>query len=680
MKSDVTRKNRNPYPALRNLPNRIDGAALENGAKHMTRHDDIRANPPFAAADMVRLRLLATSDLHASILPFDYATNRATDGFGLARTASLITEARRDGGACLLLDNGDFLQGTPLGDPDGEDARAAPNPVIAAMNTLGYDAVALGNHEFNFGIGPLRAALSDMACPVICANALTRRGATVEEDETLVPPSVILTREVTGKDGRRHALRIALLGLLPPQITTWDRFHLDDAVVTRDMVETAAARIPLLRASGADLVVLLAHTGPGGSGPPRGGMENAALALAQLPGVDAIIAGHSHQVFPAPGAAESPGMNRASGTFHGIPAVMPGVRGSHLGVIDLYLARARNGWRVTGHKAETRPVMRPDDAVPAPPDPGIVATVRDRHQATLRRLATTVGTTSRPIHSYLSRLRGDLPVRLVAEATRQAVTEMLADGPFAGLPVLATAAPYSTGGRAGPAAFTDIPAGPLTLRNITDLCPFPNTLCALWLTGAEIRDWLERAASGFHRILPGVPDQPLLDTAFPGHAIDTIAGLSYRVDPAGPALYDATGTPRPSPTGRAPGRIRALSLAGRPLDPGARVVLAVTSYRAFGGGPYPALPTDRLILASRTRVRDAVTAFVLAGRHEALDTGPVWSLLPVGDATAVIETGPGLRAHRDEIAALGLDDMGLTPAGFLRLRLPLADMACESGV
>ena len=628
-------------------------------------------------AGTARLRILATSDLHASILPFDYGSGRSVEGFGLARTASLIAEARQDAAACLLVDNGDFLQGTPLGEPGIAPAQGAVHPVIAAMNALGYDAVGLGNHEFNFGLATLQAVLSGVACPVICANALTRRGATVAEDETLVAPSVILTRQVTTGDGTRHPLRIALLGLVPPQITAWDRFHLDGRITARDMVETAAARVPLLRRQGADLVILLAHTAPAPE-PPRAGMENAALALAQLPGVDAIIAGHDHQVFPRPGVSGAAGIDHAAGTFHGVPAVMPGYRGSHLGVIDLDLARRQDGWHVVAHRSESRPVHPAGGQPPAPAAPAITAAVQHSHDAALRRLSAPLAHTRRPIHSYLSRIRGDLPVRLVGEAMRLALKAMLAGGAFADLPVLAAAAPYHTGGRAGPEAFTDIPAGPLTLRHVANLCPFPNTLCAVWLTGAEIRDWLECAASGFCRIRPGQPDQRLCDPAFAGHDVDTIVGLSYRINLAEPAGFDARGSVRTPAAGRSKGRIEALAHDGRPLDPKARFVIALTNYRAFGGGPYPALPPERLVQASRVRVRDAVADFLRASGHETLAAEPVWSLSPVSGASAVIETGPGLDSYPDDIAALGLEDLGHTEGRFLRLRLPLAPVACES--
>jgi len=624
------------------------------------------------------LRILATSDIHGAILPYDYATGLTSARFGLARTASLIAAARRESRhPCLLVDNGDFLQGTPLSDLHDVAGDGGQHPVIAAMNRLGYDAVNLGNHEFNFGLPALRAALAQAGFPVICANALTRRGRSVAEDLTLMPPSRIAEREFEDETGARHRLRIGLLGLLPPQIIAWDRFHLGREIGVRDMVETAAARVPMLRAQGADLVVLLAHTGVE-RGPGDAGSENAALALARVPGVNVIVAGHSHEVFPdrdAPGAAGD-GPDHREGTFFGVPAVMPGFRGSHLGVIDLALSHGPSGWRIAGHRAEVRSVAAASDLCETAPHPAVVAAVRASHAATLSHMQRPIGRTAQPIHSYLSQFRCDLPVRLVAEAQRVAVARALTGGPLGGLPVLSATAPFHTGGRAGPEAYTDIPAGPLTLRSATDLQPFPNTLCALWLTGAELRDWLERAVSCFHRIRPDVPDQQLWDTRFPGHAADSVTGLSYRIDLTCPPLYDDRGIRLGR--GDSPGRIRALCHRGRPVAPEARFVMAVNSYRACGGGPYPALSEDRLVYSSRTPVRDVLAEFIRDGGVGQLDTTPAWVFLTVPGASAVIETGPGLRRHPPDIAALELTELGLTDAGFVRLRLPLSGAGCTS--
>ena len=624
----------------------------------------------------IRLRLLATSDVHGAILPYDYAAGREAGCFGLARAASLVAELRDAvDGQCLLLDNGDFLQGTPLSDLHDSTETGLPHPVIAAMNSLGYDAAGIGNHEFNFGLDTLRAAVAQAAFPITCANALTHQGAEVEQDETLLPPYVLLDRQIRDSAGTVQHLKIGILAVVPPQIAAWDKFHLAGQITARDMVETAAARVPMLRAAGADLIILLAHAGMD-PGPHQPGMENAALSLAQVPGIDAMIAGHSHEVFPQAGAQPAfEGVDHANGTFHGVPTVMPGFRASHLGVIDLLLTQGATGWQVTGHDVRTCPV-KPEGGNPVPVHPATVAAVEPCHSATLSRLSEPLGHSTSAIHSYLSQFRSDLPVRLVAEAQRRAVADALSHGPYAALPVLSATAPFNTGGRAGPDAYTDIPAGPLTLRNIIDLQPFPNTLCALLVTGAEIRDWLERSVSCYFQIQPGLMNQPLWNPAFPGHAADMIAGLRYRIDLTQAPLYTEKG----HPTGARRGRIQSMDHRGKPVTDNTRFVMAVNNYRAFGGGPYAALPQDRIIYTSTRAVRDVLADFVRSGDSNRLPLAPTGALLPVPDASALIQTGPGILNHPDEMAALGLTQHDATSDGFLRLCMPLSSGACESAV
>lgn len=638
----------------------------------------LSAKPAPAASQPYHLRLLATSDTHAAILPYDYAADSPASGFGLACLASLVDTARAGApGACLLVDNGDFLQGTPLSDLHDPAANGTPHPVIAAMNRIGYDTVNLGNHEFNFGLPTLRAALEQAAFPVISANTLTRKGATATQDETLLRPATIVTRSFTTPAGELLTIRIGLLGLLPPQITLWDRFHLGGEITTRDMLETAAARVPALRAKGADIVILLAHTGidTGHAGP---NLENAALSLARLPGIDAIVAGHSHEVFPGPAnPGAGSGVDHAAGTFAGVPAVLPGFRGSHLGQIDLSLAHDGSGWSVTGHQSRLLPVSA-GDSPHAPAHPAVVKTVRHAHDATIARMRAPLGHTPQPIHSYLSRYRSDTPVLLVAEAQRRAVRRAITGTALADLPVLSATAPFHTGGRAGPGAFSDIPAGPLTLRNAADLQPFPNTLCALRVTGAELRDWLERANSCFHRVTPGWPDQPIWNQSFPGHAADTILGLRYRIDLSAAPLFDANGQRVSGASG--PGRIRDLTQDGAPVDDEAEFIMAVNNYRAFGGGPYPTLPENRLVHASRTPIRDLLADFFRDAGPEEPPPAPAWSFVPLASTSALIWSGPGLRAHPDDVRAHRLTDLGTSARGFLRLRMPLDAPACESAV
>ncbi|HID67480.1 MAG TPA: 2',3'-cyclic-nucleotide 2'-phosphodiesterase, partial [Roseibacterium sp.] len=193
----------------------------------------------FAQAGQAHLRIMETTDLHVHIFPYDYYGDRPVDTVGLARTASLINDVRAEATNSLLLDNGDFLQGNPMGDYMAYErgmAEGDSHPVINAMNALGFDASTLGNHEFNYGLNFLMNSLSGSGFPVVCANVATELGATPTDDTTLVPPYVILDREITDGAGQAQPIRIGVIGFVPPQIMTWDRRLLEGNVMARDIV------------------------------------------------------------------------------------------------------------------------------------------------------------------------------------------------------------------------------------------------------------------------------------------------------------------------------------------------------------------------------------------------------------------------------------------------------------
>ena len=303
---------------------------------------------PDLSASQAHLRLIQTTDLHLHVLGYDYFTDRALPGTGLARIATRIRALRASAGTSLLLDNGDFLQGTPLADWLAEEGRLGPgelHPMFGAMNALGYDGGTLGNHDFNYGLPFLVNALAGAAFPVVCANVLTARGAAPAEDTTLQPPWTVLDREVTTGDGRTLPLRIGLIGFAPPQTREWEQFSVGPRIDTRDIVAAALGHLPALRAAGADIVVALAHSGIGDA-THSPGMENAATALAALDGIDVVLAGHTHQRFPGPDIAPGPAVDPVAGTLAGKPAVMAGFDGAHFGLIDLVLDHGPQGWRI----------------------------------------------------------------------------------------------------------------------------------------------------------------------------------------------------------------------------------------------------------------------------------------------------------------------------------------------
>ena len=625
------------------------------------------ANPltSLAGAGLVHLRLIETTDLHLHLLPWDYFADRPQSGIGLAGAAALIARARAEVPNALLFDNGDFLQGTPLGDwlalEQGLSAVEA-HPAIAAMNALGYDAITLGNHEFNYGLDFLLRSLQGLACPVVSANLALNLGATPDRDRHLVPPWTILDRQVIDDQGRAHPLRVGVIGFAPPQVVQWDRHLLDGRLQARDILEAARALVPQLREAGADIVLALAHTG---IGPARhsDGMENAAIPLARLAGIDALMTGHNHLLFPSPlfdGMAE---IDANAGTIAGKPAVMGGCFGAQIGLIDLALRREGGVWQVLGARSEVRSV--PTDPGAAVEDGSVRAAVVRAHRGALASVRRPIGRVAAPLHSYFAHLGRTAALGTVAAAQIAHVRALLADRPEGKLPILAAVAPFKAGGRAGPEGYTDVPAGPLALRHVADLYAFPNALAAVRVTGAEVVEWLERAAAAWNRIAPGSTETPLRNPAAPGYQFEVIEPLDVLYDLTRPARHDAQG----AVIDPAAQRVVRVLFEGRPLDLQAEFVLVTNSYRLGGSGGYLG-PDARVVLPAVSPVREVLRA-QFTGSEPPQPAGRV-GFVPIPDTTALFETGPGALAHLDEIEAFRPEARGTTRSGFLRLRVDLS--------
>ncbi|MDP5307224.1 bifunctional 2',3'-cyclic-nucleotide 2'-phosphodiesterase/3'-nucleotidase [Paracoccus spongiarum] len=605
------------------------------------------------------LRILATTDMHMNVLPYNYFTGRPCDRVGLARTASLVEIRRAEVRNALLLDNGDFLQGTPLGDLAaagiGRELRRI-HPAIAAMNAMGYDAAALGNHDFNFGLSFLRAVTARAGFPFLAANLRVRRGPSFRRH-------VILRREMIDWHGRRVEVAVGIVGFLPPRTAEWDR-DLSDQLACDDILETARRVIPEMRAEGAQIVIALAHSGIGRA-EPRPGLENAAAALAAIPGIDAVVAGHTHEVFPGPDFPAAPGIDPVAGTLAGKPAVMPGFGGSHLGVIDLQLRPdGAGGWRVAAASARAESV---DAALPSLAQ--VARPVLGAHRETLRHLRRRVGRSATALNSYFSVIGDDPGLRLVNMAQRWHVRQRLKGSPWEGYPVLSASAPFRAGGRGGPQHYTDVPPGPLSLRNLADLYFFPNRICAIRLSGAQLADWLERSASLFRRVAPGSTDSPLIDPAFPCYNFDVVDGITWQVDLSAPARFAPDGRLL-APQSR---RIRELRWQGRPVGAEDIFVLATNSYRLAGCGLFSPLVADNeLALKTDDLTRDVLRHYIRRRRSVAIDAPPHWRFVPMPGTSALFNSGPGGLAHLDRVAErhkARIEYDGAAEGGFARFRL-----------
>ena len=623
-------------------------------------------DPPLASPKpRLRLRLLGLTDLHANLYPYDYYRDCQDDSVGLARAASLVAEARREAPNCLLFDDGDILQGTPLGDLAAEAIIADPkavHPVIAAMNTLDYAVATLGNHDFNYGLEALRRAYAQARFPVVCCNVRKSDGS------SWFPPSIVIERTFDDESGTARRLKLGVIGVAPPQIAQWDEAHVRGRLTTVDIVEAVGAELSELRAH-VDLIVVLCHSGISRLASTRG-EENAGQDLAKLGGVDALFLGHQHLLLPGEDFAGLPGVDAERGTIHGKPAVMAGFWGSHLGIIDLWLEMDR-GWRVLEAQVEVRPIARRDADGRAialvESDASVLEAAKTAHEATLRHIRTPIGRLGTRLQTY-SALIGDSPtVDLVNAAQRAYATPLAAARTdLASLPMLSAAAPFKCGGRSGPYSYTDIAAGPLAIKDVADIYPYPNNLRVVKVGGATLREWLERSASIFRRIDPSRSgEQPLLGPAFAAYNFDVIDGVEYTIDVTESARYDESGALV------APGahRIRDLTFKGVPVDPDQSFLVVTNNYRASGGGGFPGCDGTSVVIEAPDANRDVLLKYVESKTEIAPKPNSVWRFAPWPSAVVATYLTSSAASELPAPPGLKLTSMGLAPGGFLKLRV-----------
>lgn len=626
-----------------------------------------------AAGQQAHLRIMETTDLHVHVFPYNYYADKPDDTVGLARTAAHIDAIRAEATNALLIDNGDFLQGNPMGDymayekgmQDGD-----VHPVIKAMNALGFDASTLGNHEFNYGLDFLMKSVNGAEFPIVSANVVKEMGASPTADTTLLKPYVILDHTVTDGAGEEHAIRVGLIGFVPPQIMNWDRKHLEGKVNARDIVETARAYVPQMKEEGADIIIALSHSGIGAAEHTEG-MENASVPLAAVDGIDAVLTGHSHLVFPSPTYEGYAAVDAAKGTIHGKPATMGGFWGSHMGLIDLMIEKDGTAWRVLTHEVSTRPIYErgEDRSITALVEsaPRVEAAAQAEHDATLAYVRRAVGRTDAPLHSYFALVADDPSVQIVSIAQLWYITEMMKGTEHEGLPILSAAAPFKAGGRGGPEYYTDVPVGDVAIKNVADLYLYPNTIRAVKIDGAQLKGWLERSAGAFNQVEPGATDAPLLNPDFPSYNFDVIDGVTYQIDLSQPSRFDAKGVEIN------PGASRIVNLAyqGRPVTDDMEFIVATNNYRASGGGDFPGAKGDTIVFEGPDTNRDVIVRYIVEQGTITPSADANWTFAPMPGTTVLFETGPGAAPYADTVQGVAIEPAGDGPDGFALFRITL---------
>lgn len=635
----------------------------------------IAAQPSKGASAV--LAVLETSDLHSNVVGYDYYKLAEEPSIGFDRTATLIRQARKEFANTLLLDNGDTIQGTAFADYQALVAPPKCGEVLGIykiMNALGYEGATVGNHEFNYGLPFLNQItgssfkVKDVQAgakpcagprfPIVLANIQS-----LQTKQPLFAPYRILDKKIvaTGAHGKpvETTVKVGIIGFTPPDIMSWDKRWLDGRVTPLDIRATAEKYIPEMKKKGADLVVVLGHAGLDDS-PYSAKMENTNWHLAKVPGVDVVLMGHAHQLFPnkdsTVGQFNLPGVDKVRGLVNGVPAVMPSQWGKHLGVVQLHLKYDGKAWTVDKDKTVVQ--ARSTQIGPktfVEPDAEVRALVKAEHEATIAYVKTPIGATQFRMSSYFADVGDPSAIEVVNRAQAGYVANYVkANLPqYANLPVLSVSAPFK-GGFPTAADFTDVPAGDLALNNAADLYLFPNSLYAVKVDGAGLKAWLETAAGRFNTIDPKQSaQQELVNSRFPSFNFDTITSpdVSYEID-----VTRASGD-----------RIRNLQYRGKAVEAKQEFLVATNNYRASGGGGFPGLDGSNVVLASPDNNRDILIEYVRNARQltrKEHGSARSWRFARVETAGPVVfRSAPGLvdlakEAGLTNVSQLKEDDGG----------------------
>ncbi|WP_074432842.1 bifunctional 2',3'-cyclic-nucleotide 2'-phosphodiesterase/3'-nucleotidase [Neobacillus jeddahensis] len=637
-------------------------------------------NAEITTGNTASLRILETTDLHDAVMAYDYYQD--TDNgvnYGLSKTASLIAQARAevDPSNSMLFDAGDLLQGNPMAD---YVAKVNPitesdvHPMFKAMKLLDYDGGIVGNHEFNYGLDYLDTALKNAPYPIVNANIyVDDHDNDPTNDQNYFTPYQILEKKIKDHNGVEQTVKVGIVGFAPPQILQWDKDNLEGEVIVKDIVKTAEKYVKEMKTKGADVIVAIAHSGCDITNEGQEDAENAVFSLSKVDGIDALLFGHAHYAFPAGKEfhqesdltkPDLQGLDTTKGSINGTPAVEAGYWGNNLGVLDLALVQQEDGsWKAD--KAASKSVDKPvtSDTVA---DEAIVNAVKTEHEATLAYVRGKIGETSAQMHSYFSRVIDDPTIQIVNNAQTDYVKNWIKTNKpeLAGIPVISAGAPFKAG-RQGANDYTNIAKGDLSIKSANDLYLYNNTLKAVELTAAEVKEWLEMSASQFKRIDPNNADaQELIDYGFQPFNFDVIDGVKYQVDVTEPARYNYnSGDVINADAHRI---INFTDMDGNPIDPNQKFIVATNNYRASGGGNFPGTKGGKakVVVDSPYENRQILMDYISAQGTVNPTADNNWKIAPVGGVakTLTFKSSP---AAKDYLAsAPNIKDVASLSDGF----------------
>ncbi|MCC6318330.1 MAG: 5'-nucleotidase C-terminal domain-containing protein [Gemmatimonadaceae bacterium] len=526
------------------------------------------------AQQRMDLVVAATTDVHGRLRGWDYYADAPDSARGLARAATIVDSVRAaNPGRVVLVDAGDLLQGNPLTYVADRLDTLGVHPVIAAMNVMRYDAAAVGNHEFNYGLPHLRRAIRQAEFPFLAANV------EVPGRERRLGPRFAPSRIVT-----RAGVRVGIVGATNPGANVWDRDNLTGRLRITDIVPAVRRAVADVRRRGAQVVVVVMHSGLGEASSydtvaTHLPSENVAARVArEVRGIDLVVFGHSHREV-------------ADTTVNGVLLMQPRNWATSVGVATLSLERARAGWRVTARRGQ---VVR---AAGHAEHPAVVAAVERTHRATVAWVNTTLGSTPVAWSADSARVKDTPLIDFINEVQRKASGADLSSS----------------------AAFdlnASLDAGPVTIAEVARLYPYDNTLRAIRITGRQLREYLEFSARYYRQLGSPAAGSALVDPSIPGFNFDIVSGADYVLDLS-------------KPVGQ---RVTALSVRGRPVVAADSFTLALNNYRQAGGGGFAMLHGAPVVFETQEEIRDLLIAEVRArGTLRPQDYHVVnWRLAPDG--------------------------------------------------
>lgn len=555
-----------------------------------------------------QLAIFETSDLHCYIVPYDYYNDKKSEFFGLAKTATVIKKYQKIYKNNILVDNGDLIQGNALSD---FVSRYKPlendkiHPIFKVMNYLKYDVATVGNHDFNYGLDFLKKVTSKANFPYICSNIyLYDENKENNIGNPIYPETYILEKKLDS----HVSIKIGFIGVAPPQILIWDKHILDNKIVIQDIVESTKKHATKLKKEGADIVVVLAHSGILPIKYVKGS-ENAVYELTKIKNVDAVFSGHAHNVFPGGKVfqnLEKHEIENEIGKVNNKPVAMPGALGSHLGIIRFNLEIKNKKWKIKQSFSEVINVKESEA------DSNIVSLIQEENKNVLTYIRSEVGKSNVHFNSWFSTLGNSFTSQFIQKVAIEFAAKKLKGTKWEKTPLLCSFAPLNTGTHGS--SFINIPKGPLAIKDISNLYPYDNEVKVLLINGAQIKEWLEFSAQTFHQVDTHSKSEIfLLNPLFPSFNFDCIFGITYEIDIT-------------QPLGN---RIHNILFNNKKIKQNQLFGIVTNNYRAAGGGNFPNTNKLKIILDSTELYRNILIEKVKKTKEINLILEKNWKIQPI---------------------------------------------------